>query len=317
MPAHALFISYGHVDMEPFNWLERLKLYLAPLRRKELVDVWDDSKIRVGTQWHQEIQTATQRASSAILLVGPGFLASEFIVAHELPVLLDAANTRGARIYPVIVGYCGYKQSVLGKYQAVNDPDSPLESLSVAEQNKILNHVSLTVDEDLRHAGSLGGPAQAEQTDTRQALRQIAQERGNTWTAFLAQCRRRDELVEMIRTRLGVRQNLEYERFFFQYYDRLNKTEQFLFKQIRAMTEGPLYEGNMKILRIVDEHPQVLDEVPMLADVRQHLVFWLNKYDKVFAKQPEMCVLYTGVEDGVPFPEGVDEEVAKWLDKHA
>jgi hypothetical protein len=293
-----------------------LKLYLAPLRRKELVDVWDDSKIRAGTQWRREIQTATRRASSAILLVGPGFLASEFIVAHELPVLLDAANTRGARIYPVIVGYCGYKQSVLGKYQAVNDPDSPLEALSVAEQNKILNDVSLTVDEDLRHSRSPSGPAQTAQTDTRQALRQIAEERENTWTAFLAQCRRRDELVEMIGSRLGVKQDLEYERFFFQYYEQLDKAEQFLFKQIRAMTEGPLYEGNKKILRIIEEHSQVLDEVPVLAAVRQHLVFWLNKYEKVFAKHPEMCLLYTGVEDGVPFPEGVDKKVANWLDKH-
>jgi len=26
--------------MDPVNWVERLKLYLAPLRRKELVDIW-------------------------------------------------------------------------------------------------------------------------------------------------------------------------------------------------------------------------------------------------------------------------------------
>src|SRR5882762_9274750 len=106
MPGNALFISYGHRDMEPINWLDRLKLYLAPLRRQELVDIWDDSGIRAGSEWRKEIETELKRATSAILLVGPGFLASEFIAAHELPLLLKAAKIRGTKIYPLVVGYC-------------------------------------------------------------------------------------------------------------------------------------------------------------------------------------------------------------------
>ena len=54
-----------------------------------------------------------------------------------------------------------------------------------------------------------------------------------------------------------------------------------------------------------------------MADLRQHLVFWLDKYERVFLKRPEMCLLYTGVEDGVPFPNGVDEKVRRWIKTHA
>jgi hypothetical protein len=107
--------------------------------------------------------------------------------------------------------------------------------------------------------------------------------------------------------------DLEYEHFFFRYYSKLNSEEKFHFQQLRAMTEGALHEGNQAVLRIMETHPRVLDEVPSLLSLRQHIVFWLNKYDKVFAQRPEMCVLYTGVEDGVPFPHQAEKDVERWL----
>jgi len=314
MAGNALFISYGHIDMAPIHWLERLKLYLAPLRRKEIVEVWDDSMIGTGNRWRDEIRAATERATSAILLVGPAFLASEFIINDELPRLLAAAQNRGGRIYPLIVGYCGYKQSVLERYQAFNPPETPLEALERAEQNKILNQLSLAVDEDLRHAKpSLGEHQKTIATDTRRAMEEIAREMQTTRTAFVAQCRRRDQLVQMMKERLKLRGGLEYENFFFRYFSDLNDEERFQFDQLRAMTEGPLHYGNQKMLDVIEKQPRVLEEIPALADLRQHLVFWLNKYEKVFLKKTEMCLLYTGVEDGVPFPDGLDRKVEKWL----
>jgi hypothetical protein len=317
MPTDALFISYGHLDMRPTNWLERLKLYLAPLRREDVVDIWDDSEIRVGTDWRQEIESAITRAESAILLVGPAFLASEFINRDELPALLASVGTRGTKLYPLVVAYCGYKRSRLGKFQAFNDPDHPLEAISVPEQNKILNQISLVVDEDLRSTKANSVSSKAIGVDTRGAMREISAALANTWTAFAAQCRRRDHLVEVIRLRLAVRDDLEYEQFFFRYFGKLNDEERFEFDQIRVMTEGPIYSGNQRILDIIEKHQQVLEEIPRLADLRQHLVFWLNKYEKFFVRKPEMCVLYTGVEDGVPFPNGIDGAIGSWIREHA
>jgi hypothetical protein len=316
MSANSIFISYGHRDMEPDNWLERLKLYLVPLRRQELVDVWDDSRIGAGSRWREEIKAATERATSAILLVGPAFLASEFIATQELPVLLASGSSRGMRIYPLIVGFCGYKLSALSDYQSFNDPDQPLEVLPRAEQNKVLNSVSATVDKDLRLSRPSDMAIASSVTSTRQAMRILAQELNTTWTTFSAQCRRRDDLKARIRARLKVREHLEFEKFFFRYFDKLDREEKFEFNQIREMTAGSLHDANQKMLSVIEEHPQALEEIPMLVNVRQHLVFWLNKYDRVFVKTPEMCLLYTGVEDGVPFPSGIDRQVQQWLQKH-
>lgn len=50
-------------------------------------------------------------------------------------------------------------------------------------------------------------------------------------------------------------------------------------------------------------------------DLRQHLVFWLNKFDRVFVNNKAMCLLYTGVEDGVPFPSYVDDVIKEELNR--
>jgi hypothetical protein len=314
MATSSLFISYGHKDMEPVNWVEKLKMYLAPLRRKDLVDIWDDSRIGPGHEWRVEIARALDQASASILLVGPAFLDSEFIATDELPKLLAARRTRGAKIYPLVIAYCGYKQSALEPYQAFNDPDNPLEALQPPEQNKILNEISLMVDRDLRHRAASGTPPTA--GGMREALAKIGEELSKTGTTFAAQCRRRDKLEALIRNRLKVTDRLQYEEFFFRHYGELNEEEKFQFEQIRAMTEGLLRDGNEAILKSIEANPQVLEEIPSLEDLRQHIVFWLNKYEKLFVKRPEMCLLYTGVEDGVPFPDRAEQDVRKWLAKH-
>ncbi len=312
----SLFISYGHKDMESIDWLERLKLYLAPLRRNDVVDVWDDTLIDPGSNWRAEIKHALEQASAAILLVGPGFLASEFIANRELPQLLAAAKNRGAKIYPLVIGYCAYTLSDLEPYQTFNTPGEPLESLKPAEQNRILNELCLAVDQDIRHARVAESVAPENTAGLHDVIKDILKHLKSTDVAFQAQKRRRNGLVQTMRKRLNVQEHLQYEKFFFRYYKDLNDEEKFEFEQIRAITEGPLHTGNQKILQIIESMPAALDEILALEALRQHLVFWLNKYDRVFTKREEMCLLYTGVEDGVPFPSGVENDIQEWLDAH-
>ena len=94
-----VFISYSHVDQE---WLERLKRHLKPLVREGL-DCWDDTHIRPGDDWKQEIRNALDTAQVAVLLISADFFASDFIDENELPPLLDAAKAKGVRILPVIL----------------------------------------------------------------------------------------------------------------------------------------------------------------------------------------------------------------------
>lgn len=150
MPSKSVFISYSHLEK---HWLKRLGPYLAQLGRDGLVDFWDDTRIKAGADWRAQISAALNRARAAILLIGPGFLASEFITKHELPTLLNGVATSGITIYPLVVGYCVYESSPLKAFQAFNEPKKPLEALTKPKQNKILNDLSVALSlEMLREA---------------------------------------------------------------------------------------------------------------------------------------------------------------------
>src|SRR5919206_406000 len=88
-----VFISYSHADKD---WLERLKRHLKPLVREGRLDYWDDTHIRPGDDWRQEIRTALDTAQAAVLLISADFFASDFIDENELPPLLAAGQAMGA-----------------------------------------------------------------------------------------------------------------------------------------------------------------------------------------------------------------------------
>lgn len=141
-----VFISYSHSDRK---YLDRLKTHLVPYERRGLLSVWDDTQIRPGSIWYEEIKQAIKQTKVAILLVSADFLASRFIAEDELPPLLDAAKSEGAIIIPIILSHCAFEQTELAKFQAINSPSRPLDMMRKSEREEIWARVARIVNESM------------------------------------------------------------------------------------------------------------------------------------------------------------------------
>jgi hypothetical protein len=144
-----VFVSYSRADRK---WADELVTFLAPWIRDKRVDLWDDSRIQPGENWRTEIQKTIEEATVAVLLVTKDFLDSDFISKYELPVLLDRARKNQVRLAWVAVGYSGVQATELSRFQAVNDPAHPLETLSKPQRNKAM----LDIAKDIANAVTIG-----------------------------------------------------------------------------------------------------------------------------------------------------------------
>lgn len=150
---HKIVVSYSHLDKE---WLERIRVHLRPIERQGLIELWDDTRIRPGMSWREEIEDALQSAASAIILVSANFLASDFCTTQELPQLLKRASANGVKILPVILSPCQLETSpALLSFQAVNPPSRTLIEMDQGERERVF--VSLLAA--LEHTASRGGTA--------------------------------------------------------------------------------------------------------------------------------------------------------------
>lgn len=135
------FFCYSHEDEK---WLSMLKTYLKPYQAEGMIDLWDDTAIRPGDKWLDEIQMALQQAEAAVFLVTGNFLASDFILRREVPILLQRAKDDGVRILWIAVEPHA-PDHLLTQYQAVNDSKRPLSSFQGNTRRQQLVDIAYTI----------------------------------------------------------------------------------------------------------------------------------------------------------------------------
>ncbi len=144
---NTVFISYSHEDQKH---LQRLHVHIKPLEKKGLVDVWDDTKIKIGDKWSEQIESALSKAAIAILIISADFLASDFIIDNELPPILKKAELEGTLVLPVILKPCRFlREEHLSPFQALNPPDKPILSMTEVEQEEMWDKLSQRIEIEL------------------------------------------------------------------------------------------------------------------------------------------------------------------------
>lgn len=144
-PQKTVFVSYSHSDID---YLNRLKVHLKPFEKAGLIDLWSDTKIKAGEKWKEKIEKALDKSVIAILLISADFLASDFIIDNELPPLLKSAEEKGKLILPVILKPCRFvRDPNLSKFQAINNPSTPLSKLDENGREEIYVEITNYIDD--------------------------------------------------------------------------------------------------------------------------------------------------------------------------
>lgn len=96
-----LFIYYAPQDQD---LAKRLRLYLQPMVRAELISIWSSSQIEDHTSW--EINFRENQANIILLLMSADFLASEHFENDEFQRFFELNRRGEVRIVPIIARAC-------------------------------------------------------------------------------------------------------------------------------------------------------------------------------------------------------------------
>jgi hypothetical protein len=144
-----IFICYSHNDKE---WKDKLERHLKPLEEKGKIEYWSDERIQPGEKWKTQITQALETSTIAIVFISVHFFASRFITVFELPKLLEKSNRQKTEIIPLIIGHCRFKRDKdLSQFQAINDPEKPLEGLTKCEQEKVPDSLAEEIEKILEN----------------------------------------------------------------------------------------------------------------------------------------------------------------------
>ena len=120
-----LFISYSKADD---SYLEAFKIHLSPLIRNNDLITWDDKNVIPGEEWDERIIRELNEADIIVFLVSANFLATEYIVGKEIKTAIQRHERGEARVIPVIIRDCAWKEMEFSKLSALPQKGKSVKS---------------------------------------------------------------------------------------------------------------------------------------------------------------------------------------------
>ena len=305
VPSKDFFISYNKADRQWATWiafaLEENNQYTT------MIQDWD---FRPGGNFVLDMQRAMTECERTIAVLSVDYLAAIFTQPEWAAAFRADPTGSSNTLVPVRVGPCqppGLLSTIVYIDLVGRDP--------VDAKTTLLDGVRRDRRKPVSEPAFPGQSNDREkrQDNPRAVARKLRDLLATTETTFLAQARLRDELYTGLRHRLGVQDNLQYERFFAKYYADMTPAEKQIHETIRSYTGNVLADYNTQILGILNEHGDLALNVAGIGKLKLHLTLWLAKVKGVFATTPAMSLVYVGVEEGVPFPKELEPSLATYL----
>jgi len=120
-----IFYSYSHKDEDLRNELEK---HLSVLKRNGVIAGWHDRKIVPGAEWGGEIDKHLEMSNIILLLVSSDFIASDYCYENEMKRAMERHAQRTARVIPVILRKCDWRDAPFGKLQALPKNGKPIKT---------------------------------------------------------------------------------------------------------------------------------------------------------------------------------------------
>lgn len=118
-----VFFSYSHEDE---SYRLELENSLANLRRGKIIDVWYDDRIAPGDDFDRNIKSELEAADLILFLVSRDFLSSKYIWEVEVPLAMQRYEAGDARIIPIILRPCDWKDTCFKTIEALPKHGRPM-----------------------------------------------------------------------------------------------------------------------------------------------------------------------------------------------
>jgi WD40 repeat protein len=121
--AQSVFISYSHRDG---RHKDRLLKHLKLMERQGLIAPWDDRQIVPTEEWDATIRAHLNQADLILLLITADFLASDYCWDKEMTRAMERRDAGQAKVLPIFVDHCDWKDAPFGKIQGVPKDARPI-----------------------------------------------------------------------------------------------------------------------------------------------------------------------------------------------
>ena len=120
-----VFVSYARKDKE---YKEELLEFLAPMRRNDVIQLWNDKDIVPGEQWEDELLERLTTADIVVFLVSPSLLNSDYIHRVEIKGAMERHKKGELVIIPILIRNSDFAESDFKTFQGLPSDLKPVST---------------------------------------------------------------------------------------------------------------------------------------------------------------------------------------------